>query len=104
MSDIQISNSTVLDGAACAPVPRGLTLSARLAAAVSSASVRSISAQAFALIDQGCLSASTFATTALLAHTAGFAVEPACKGAPGDAPGIGRHKAECVDGDGVQPL
>lgn len=73
MSDVPISSSTVLDGTACAPVPRGQTLAARLTAAVSSASVRSMSAQAFALIDQGCLSASTFATTALLAHTAGFA-------------------------------
>ena len=52
---------------------RGQTIAARLAAAVSTASARSLSAQAFALIDQGCLSASTFATTALLAHTAGFA-------------------------------
>lgn len=38
------------------------------------AAARSIPAQAFALIDQGCLSASTFGTTALLAHSAGLDV------------------------------
>jgi len=48
-------------------------LLAKLSAAIAGASARSLSAQAFALVDQGCLSASTFATTALLAHTAGFA-------------------------------
>jgi O-antigen/teichoic acid export membrane protein len=35
---------------------------------------RSVPAQAFAIIDQGCLSASTFGTTALLAHSAGLDV------------------------------
>jgi O-antigen/teichoic acid export membrane protein len=72
VSDVPIGNPTMLDGSACAAV-RSHTLASRLAAFASSAPVRSLSAQAFALIDQGCLSASTFATTALLAHTAGFA-------------------------------
>ena len=42
--------------------------------AVRRSAARTIPAQAFALIDQGCLSASTFVTTALLSHTAGLDV------------------------------